>query len=85
MVGNRSRHIRRGACPVKLYLGETEVEDLRLNARSNKNISGLQVAMNDAFGMCGLEGVDDLNPESQHRFDIERAAANSVGERFTVE
>ena len=42
-------------------LGQPEVQDLRLPPRSDKYIGWFEVAMDDAFGMGGLECVGNLN------------------------
>src|SRR4029077_2354111 len=47
-------------------------------ARSDKDICRLDIAMNDAFGVSGVQGVGDFDGQSQERFSIEWRAGNSV-------
>ncbi len=42
-------------------LGEAEVEDLGAPAGGDEDVGGLDVAVNDAFTVGGVEGVGDLN------------------------
>ena len=53
-----------GLCGV---FGETEVENFCLAARADENICGLDIAMNDAAGMSGVERVGNLNGEIEER------------------
>ena len=47
------------------YLRETEVENLRLAPARNKDIGGLDVAMNNALLVRGIERVGDFRRETQ--------------------
>jgi len=40
--------------------GETEVEDLGVTALGDKNIDRVDIAMNDAVGMSGIEGIGNF-------------------------
>ena len=42
--------------------GQTEVEDLGVSALGDEDVGGLNVAMDDALGMCGVEAVGDSMP-----------------------
>jgi hypothetical protein len=46
-------------------LGEAEVENLGVASRGHENIGGLDVAMNDAFGVSGFEGVRNVDTDFQ--------------------
>ena len=60
-------------------LGEAEVKYLHLPARREKNVRRFDVAMNDAFGVRGVEGVGKLNGDVEHA--IER---QGTGSQFPV-
>ena len=43
------------------HLGQSKIENLRVLTVGNENVRRLNVAMNDAFGMRGLQGIRNLN------------------------
>jgi hypothetical protein len=45
--------------------GKSEVEDLGVSALGDKDIRGFDIAVHDAFGVGGIEGIGDLDPERQ--------------------
>src|SRR5215468_5581297 len=49
-----------------------------------EDVCWLDVPMNDACGMRGIECVRDLNPQRQHRFDFQGLSADSMFQRHTV-
>jgi hypothetical protein len=59
-------------------LGEAEVENFGVAARSDKNIGGLDVAVKDALGVGGVEGVGDVDADVQKAIEFERRAINEV-------
>ena len=52
--------------------GHAEVGDLRCPFRSQKNVGGLHVAMNDAVLVCIGEGVADRHDELDEAAEVER-------------
>ena len=54
-------------------------------ALGDENIGGLDVAMNDAGFVCGIEGVGDFDGKSESGVEIERSArrcgASACGHR----
>jgi hypothetical protein len=56
-----------------------------LAARSDENVGGLDVVMDDAFGVSGVERVGDLNAEIQRLIERERLALNGVLESLAFE
>jgi hypothetical protein len=44
----------------------------------HKNIRGLDVTVNDDFGVCGVQSIGHVNSDSQECFQFHRAARNSV-------
>src|SRR2546429_2894050 len=61
----RSRHCGNGGRSARTDLGETEVENLGLAAGGHKNIGWLDVAVDDAFGVRGVQRVGHLAPQVQ--------------------
>ena len=55
-------------------LREAEVEHLHLAAPGEEDVRRLDVAMQDAFGVRGVQRVGDLRADVEHRFEIERPA-----------
>src|SRR6185503_14004812 len=50
-----------------------EVEDLQASARRHPEVGGLQVAVDDAFGVGRLEAVGELDAEADDLIDRQRA------------
>ena len=66
-------------------LGEAEVHDFRVAARGDEKIGGLDVAMDDACGVGGVEAVGNLDAPIEKGFDLERAAGDIVFQSLAVE
>jgi hypothetical protein len=49
-----------------------------LDAGGDENIGRFDVAMNDAFGVCGVERVGDLDAETKRIFERKRLVAYGV-------
>ena len=57
--------------------GEPEVEDLGLAARGDENICRLDIAVDNALGVGGIERVGDLNGKVHDLLGGERPAGNT--------
>src|SRR5438034_8009107 len=77
----RSRHCGNGGRSARTDLGETEVENLGLAAGGHKNIGWLDVAVDDAFGVRGVQRVGHLAPQVQKQVQRERAARDAITDR----
>ena len=66
-------------------LGQAEVEDLRLAALGDEDVGGLDVAVDDALRVRGVEGVCNLDPEIERDFERERPVVDAVLQRLAVE
>ncbi len=67
------------------HLGKTKVKNFGVAAFGDKNIGGLDVAVNDVFGVRSVERVGDFDCESQEVFDVHGAAVDAVLERLAIE
>jgi hypothetical protein len=50
--------------------GQTEIENLGVSALGDKNVGGLDVAMDDALGVRGVEAVCNVNADRKNGFDV---------------
>jgi len=67
------------------HLGEAEVENLGVASFGHEYVGGFDVAMNDAPGVSGVERVRDLDANLQNTIEFQRAVADQMLERRTVE
>src|SRR5208283_1628809 len=66
------------------YLGQAEIENLGMSALGHKNVSRLDVPVNDILGMGGVERVGDLDCQREQGLGFERMAANHVLQRRAI-
>src|SRR5712692_8657380 len=66
-------------------LGKTEIENLGVSPLSDKDVCGLDVAVDDFLGVSGFEGIGDFHGNIQQRLEFHRTAPDEVLERRTVE
>jgi hypothetical protein len=64
---------------------QAEIEDFGLPVFGDKNIGGLDVAMNDAFCMRGVERVGNLDSEVEHLVERERLLSDAMFQRLAFE
>src|SRR5437667_12831593 len=55
----------------RLVFSQPKVEDLRLTTARDEDVGGLDVAVNDSLGVCGIQRVGHLNCQFQHRLGID--------------
>ena len=67
-----------------LHLRQTEIQNLRLPSLRHKNVRGLDVTMDDALAVCGVERVRNLNCEINRLFHGQRLARYSVFKRLSL-
>jgi hypothetical protein len=65
--------------------GEAEVENFGVSAAGDENVGGLDVAMDDTFGVSGVECVGDVERDGKHRFQVHGASVDRVLESFALE
>jgi hypothetical protein len=71
--------------PLQDGLGYAEVQQLDASALEQKNISRLDIAVQDPLQMCGIQRVGDLDGRIQHLFQRQRAAAHDVAQSLTFQ
>ena len=82
---------RRQSCRVcRNALGRTDfsqakVENLGVAALGHKNIRGLDVTMNNAFGVRGVQPIGYINCDGQQPFKVHRTARDDMFERLPVQ
>ena len=85
---NASRAVNVGA-PSDVRAGshfrQPEIENLRVPAIRDEEVRGLDVAMDDPCGVCGLQRVGDLDRKQQQHVDVDRAASDSMLQRHALE
>ena len=82
----RGRHAERRCGVFRLqHLRKPEVEDFNLTFRSDLDVCGFQIAMNDAFVVCRLERIRDLACDWQSVAESERATSDDFRQRFAVD
>jgi len=64
---------------------QAEIENLGVAALGHKDVGGFDVAVDDALGMRGVEGVGDLNAERQERLKVQWPKRGHVLQRLAVE
>ena len=77
-----------GAClqvTAGVHFCQPEVEQFRLAGFGDEDVGRLDISVDDAFGMSGIEGVGDLDPEFEHEVDGKRPSIDTVFEGLTFE
>ena len=80
-----ARRVPARAAVLRRQLREAEVEHLHRAAAGQEDVRRLDVAMQDAFGVRGVERVGDLRRDVEHLPQIERPPRQLAIERLAVE
>ena len=67
------------------HFGQAEVENLGLASPRDKNVCGLDIAMNHAGSVGRVECVGDLDRNWQKNFRFERPSGDAVAQGHTVQ
>ena len=76
---------RFGDPPRCALLGQTEIENFHLAARSNKNIRGFDIAMNDSPRTGGVQRVGQLGTEFEQGIGGHGTPVDTFSQRLTFE
>ena len=60
------------------HLGQAEIQNLGVPASGDKDVGRLDVAVNDAFGMRGIQRLGNLNGKRQQSLGFERLPRNEM-------
>jgi len=68
-----------------LDLGQPEIQNLCVAAFGDKNIGGLDVAVDDPLGVGSVQRVGDLDFERQNEFGFQRTPSDALLQRHPVQ
>ena len=88
LLGSYSLKRSNGGCGHVAFGGQlrqTEIQQFGLAAVSDQNVSGLNVTVDDAFLVGGVEGVGDLDADVEESVERKVAACDAILERFAFE
>ena len=54
------------------YFGQSEIENLRMSALGDEDVCGLDVAMDNAGGVCRIQCVGNFDSQRQSRVSVSR-------------
>ena len=66
-------------------LRQPKVENLGVAALGDEDVRRLDVAVDDAFGMRGIEGIGDLDSERQNQLSFHRSPCDAMLQRHPVQ
>ena len=78
-VASADRSANRG------HLRQPEIQNLGVAALGDKNVGGLDVAMDDSFGVGGIERVRNLDGQRQNLFDLHRWPCDPMLQRHAIQ
>ena len=67
------------------HFGQAEVQNLGVAAADDKNVGGLDVAMDDSFGVSGIQSIGNLNRQSKEDIHLNRLSVDAMLQRNPVQ
>src|SRR5215469_17638419 len=67
------------------HFGESKVQNLGVSAVRYENVGGLDVAVNDAFGVRSIEGVGNFDGDPQKGFQFKWTTSNCVFQSLALQ
>ena len=83
-TGRRHRGRAFGDLGVQCDLRQSEIQHLGVPALGDKDVGGLDVAMDDSFRVRCVQRIGNLNSQGQQDFQLERSPGNAVLQRQAV-
>ena len=68
--------------PLSRDLRQTEIQNLGVAALGDEDVGGLDVAVNDAFGVGGIERVGNLDGQRQNHVQFQRTPGDAMLQRL---
>lgn len=69
----------------RTYLGKPKIQNLRMAAFGQKKVRGLDISVDDAFGVSRIQPVRDLDGELEEVFRIHGSATDSVFQGLSIQ
>ena len=66
-------------------LRQSKVQNLGVTTLCDEDVRRLDVAVDDAFGMRGIEGIGNLDGERENQFRFQRTPSDAMLQRHAVE
>src|SRR5437764_3059648 len=85
VYGVRGCHLVRRTAARGRNLSEAEIEDFGVFTAGNENVGRLDIAMNDAFRVGGIQSIGYFNSQREQNFGFERLPGNAVLQRGAFE
>ena len=70
---------------VRSDLGQAEVQYFGLTSLGDEDVGRLDIAMNDARTVRGIQGISDLDGQIEQKLHIQRLALNGVLQGLAVQ
>ncbi len=74
---------RRTGCSRDLC--QPEIQNLGMSRFSDEDVGRLDVAVDDACGVCRIQRISNLNGQRKHHVHLHRTVANHVLEGLTIQ
>ena len=82
----RGRHLRNSyASTGRDYFCQTKIQNLGAPAVSHEYVGGLDITVDDALFVSGVERISDFRSQVQHLFKLQGLARNAVLQRRTLQ
>src|SRR6266852_8513208 len=85
LLGLDGRSAQGNALRLERDLREPEIEYLGRAAIGDADVRRLDVPVDDAFRMCGVESVGNLDAQVEHRLDLHRLTSDPMPERLALQ
>src|SRR6478672_8933653 len=84
MLGHSCRGALNSA-PRLRHFCQSKIQNLRVTASGEEDVGRLDVTMDDATLMCGVQCVRHLDRKREHQFDLYRLSADAMLQGHTFE